>query len=178
MKTSKSRRDGFRHSLGLWWVGVPALLISVGGCVTVQSPEPEPTVTPSGNVLAFEYASKLAECLQAAGWNVEVTDTGGWGVEIGIPEDQAEAYRASNEACSEQVGLADLTLTPELAAYNYENNVRVSSCLEDLGWSTPTPPSRGGYISKVLEDAEAIVWDPYELVPPGDLARAATRCPQ
>lgn len=158
-----------------------ALVFALVACTAPDTRPPSVTEAPpavSGNVVAYETATALAECLRAAGWEVEVTDTGGWGVEIGLPPEQLPAYQQARDTCSADLGVDETVMTDELADYAYDNNLRVVECLHGLGYSTPQPPSREAFITALVEDDDEVLWDPYALVPVDEFGRAARSCPQ
>jgi len=130
-----------------------------------------------GNERMFKTATEVARCLEESGWDAQVTDGGGWGVEAGIPVGQEAAYQVAYEECAIELGYNDVTMTEELAAFNFDNTSRVVSCLTDLGHETPSQPSRSAYITTLMEDPNSQPWDPYELIADEDVAEAAFACP-
>lgn len=130
-----------------------------------------------GNERMFKAATEIARCLEESGWDVQVTDGGGWGVEAGIPVGQEAAYQVAYEVCAIELGYNDVTMTEDLAAFNFENTSRVVSCLTDLGYETPSAPSRSAYITTLMEDPNSQPWDPYELIAEDDVAEAVFACP-
>lgn len=116
--------------------------------------------------------------MQDRGWDVEVTDTGGWGIEAAIPNDQKSAYDAAFDECVQELELDNVQMTPELAEFNYDNNVRVVECLEEAGYSVPQQPAKGAFVQSLLDDPNSVPWDPYELVSADDLHSAILACPQ
>lgn len=132
----------------------------------------------SGNRYDYEASQRIASCLRADGWDVEVTGVGGWGVEAAVPNAQAQVYREAYEACSAEVGYPDATMTDAVAQMIFDNNLRVVECLEAAGYTTPQTPARASFVGHLLEDPDYDGWYPYELVPIDDLPAAALACPQ
>lgn len=154
--------------------------VALTGCSVGAEPAASSSPTPSieGNVYMYEASTAIADCLREQGWDVEVTSGGGWGIEVALPTEQQDAYNTAYDDCAKQTGYDELEMTPDLAAYNYDNTVRVVACLQDKGYSTPDGPTRQAYIDRVLESPDSIPWDPYELIAPADVPQAALDCPQ
>ena len=162
-------------------VGFMVLVLAVAGCSATPADEvsPSPSASaPSGNAVMYEAAHQMGRCMQDRGWDVEVTDTGGWGIEAAIPNDQKSAYDTALAECTQQLGLDDIQMTPELAQFNYDNTVRVIECLDDAGYSTPDGPPQGSYVQALVDNPDSVPWDPYELVPADELQEAILSCPQ
>jgi hypothetical protein len=116
--------------------------------------------------------------LNQRGWETSVDGLGGWGVVSDVPNDQQPIYNADYESCLEDLGLDDFTVTEETAIASYKNNVRVTECLADAQYSIPENPSQAAFVTATLQDPNEEIWNPYSLVPPDDLWKAVTACPQ
>lgn len=163
--------------LGVAVMGIA--LLTATSCATARDETtPKSTPTVEGNIYMYESSNAIAGCLRDKGWEVEVTSSGGWGIEAEFPADQESAYTAAYEECAKETGYDKIEMTPDLASFNYDNTVRVVECLEEAGFSTPDGPTRQAYVDKVLEDPAAVPWDPYEYVPADDLTDAILACPQ
>lgn len=155
--------------------------IALSGCTDPSvSPTSEvnPTPTVEGNQRDFENATLLAACLTERGWDVEVTPGGGWGIEIELADEQADLYREDFDSCLEETGLDEVEMDEELANFVYDNNLRVIECLAEAGYSAEEPPDRDIFVAKIMETPDALIWDPFSLVPQGELPQAVMACPQ
>lgn len=163
-----------------------ALLVSVvftalSGCSSPQvgaDDNPAPNQSVEGNQRDYDNSVLLAACLEKRGWDVEVTPTGGWGIEIELPPEQSDVYRADYDECLLETGLDVIEMTPQLASDVYDNNLRVVACLEGKGYSAEDPPNKDTFVTKLLENPDGNYWDPYSLVPQNEMATAALACPQ
>lgn len=165
-------------------VGLAALACLALGSLSACAAAPEPSESSSaapqveGNQRAYDYSVELAACLTEKGWDVEVDGAGGWGIIWHVPVEQSELIAADDAACAAEIGTDIFDVSEENLEYAYDNNTRVVDCLEARGYDTAAPPSRESFVSKSLDDPDAIVWEPYELVPEGDMSDAVTSCPQ
>lgn len=133
---------------------------------------------PSGNQTEYEWAVALSKCLITDGWDAEVDPQGGWGVVAQVPEDQRSVYDAAYAACMDDTGIASFEVTAETAKASWENNVRVTKCLSDEGYAVSEAPKVDAFVQDTLDAPEEMVWDPYALIPPDDVAQAVLDCPQ
>ena len=164
---------------------VPLILIaavSLAACTTSTSASPSPPAPAStqveGNQRDYENSTMVATCLTDRGWEVEVTPGGGWGIEASFPPEQADVFQADYDACIAEAGLDNVEMTEVLASEIYDNNQRVTQCLDKEGFSTTPAPSRSSFIAKMVENPEGDHWNPYELVSQGEVGKAVSACPQ
>ncbi len=132
----------------------------------------------TGNIRAQQAAVALADCLGEAGWDVSVSEHGGWGVEAAIPVEQERLYDEARLKCLEDLDLLTPSVDVDFAQYSYDNNLRVHNCLIENGYSVSEVPDRNVYVQRLLEDPNKENWDPYAEIFADDLARAVFDCPQ
>jgi hypothetical protein len=169
--------------VGAWRSALCAAVVftALCGCSSPQvqtDDTPAPNQSVEGNQRDYDNSVVIAACLEERGWDVEVTPTGGWGIEVELPPEQSDAYRADYDECLVETGLDDIEMTPELASDVYDNNLRVLECLEGQGYSVEDPPLKDTFVTKLLENPDGDYWNPYSLVPEDEMATAAFACPQ
>lgn len=100
------------------------------------------------------FAADMAACLKESGWEVEVGPDNS--VNIQLREDQADAYDAANEACSESLGYDEEPepLTDAQMKRLYQGLLALSGCLSDKGHEVRDIPSEQAFI-------DGAVFDPY-----------------
>lgn len=139
---------------------------------------PNQNLPVEGNQYEYENAVKTAACMTDKGWEAEVDPQGGWGVVAGFPPEQADIYRADYVDCVDEIGLGSVEITEDVAQRTFNNNVRVTQCLISAGFTTSETPNERTFVSKTMEDPQADVWNPYELIAKDALVNAVTTCPQ
>lgn len=155
------------------------LALFLQSCEEARSnPDPTKTSGTTSSEFSHQWALRMAQCLEDKGWDTTVTSDGGWSIAGSQPPEQKDAFATAMKACSDSLGYSRQNVTEEIANDSYETNLRVSSCLQQLGFDTPPAPSRQTYVSQVMENSGGVLWNPYELVPQDDLPKALTKCPQ
>ncbi len=164
-------------------LGVILVPLTLAGCGP-SAVDPLPTdagglPSPSGNLREYEYNVALAECINEKGWDVVVDGVGGWGIVFeNVPVDQQDAAIAASDECRATLGNEILEVNDDTINYTYDNNLRVTECLDALGYTTPIPPEREVFIAVVLDNPDDDSWDPYEFVSEESIGDAVIACPQ
>ncbi len=125
---------------------------------------------PSSSSLSLEeWANRMVDCVNAAGFPAQTTPDGeGFGVEHS--PDQRELVADLVAKCEEQlVGeglLPDPSATPSLAMIRemYETAMAEHECLLENGLPTTQAPSWDTYLEGILSQDEERVWNPFEKV--------------
>lgn len=107
------------------------------------------------------WISDVVGCLQSQGWDVKADP-----VQMSInadtlPRSQVSAFKKASADCEQQAGPQpnDTPITAAKATQIYEHLLATKSCLEEHGFSTSEPPSRGAFVDDYLNGRAP--WTPY-----------------
>lgn len=109
-------------------------------------PTPYPMATSS-----YEVAARVGACMNALGWDVEVS---GDGFTYEIPREQTDAFRRDSDQCQIDTNsvIPEFDRTPELATIEYEAMERYHTCLADHGVDVPPLPAYGVFEDRLLTE--------------------------
>lgn len=135
-----------------------ACFLLIAGCTTDKTqPDNEDSLAPSTR--APGKMGELQDCLEAAGWEVQV----GLGTLTGpvLPVEQLSLYDADFDRCAEETQFS-APLTAEDLHRLYPLEVAHHQCLIDNGYESESPPSEQQFV----EDWLAVPSDriPYEAI--------------
>lgn len=137
--------------------GVVLTVVAVGGlagCGRDASTAPVASATvANGFEPGMKYSQILADfvtCMDAAGWKVKVSWSGGVETVGDVPQGQYSAWTAAGDACSRSTkwgAVNDLeNFTPAQIKRLYGQEVATHECFAAHGWNTKEPPSEQQYI--------------------------------
>lgn len=149
----KAAAVGGRRVTGLLLVAV-VMGLTVGGC---SSPEEAPSAAPSQDDLFPEgmvrapTTERYLRCMRDAGWDVTPSWSGGTR-SAPISADQASAYDAANEECSESSGWSRAndfsTWSREQIEELYQQEVEAHECFTRIGVASDEPPSLQEFVDR------------------------------
>ncbi|MBO9556721.1 MULTISPECIES: hypothetical protein [Cellulomonas] len=143
-----------------WGLGVTALLAA--GCST-STPDASPPPSASAAAGADGTVHAVRDCMQAAGWDVEVVEQpgGAHGLAGTYPDDQKSRYDEALATCQADNGQSSelpAMTTSDADAY-YDALTTTAQCLRDEGHEPPAAPSRQAFIDAATRGD--IIWNPY-----------------
>jgi hypothetical protein len=130
-----------------------------------------------------DYAVNMVRCLTGKGWNVVLSDQGGYLTPDGIPNEQADQYDADVKSCRAKFGYDKISapnITRAQAQKLYGDLLNVATCVRGQGYTVPDPPSEQTFVD-ALVNYPIPIWHPYQVVQqqggPGELKRIEKACP-
>lgn len=168
---------------------VSALAMSVVLLVSCSSPEVGSTATTSAptsgdtNLSQEERTNLLATCLEERGWSVEKDEKDAAAIKVpDLPDEQEALFLKDAQACYKENGLQIAEPTDDDIVAGYHSLVALKSCLGELGYVVPDPPSLDAYVDAFPYGEEA-GWHPYALLDWGHLSQQEQdhileECPQ
>jgi hypothetical protein len=96
---------------------------------------------------------------------------------------QEKKYERADDACTKSTnwGAIPLDMTPEQAASEFDDLVKVSQCLESRGFEIADPPSKQAFVEALV--AKNTIWFPYDSILKNgatyaEYQKATKQCPQ
>lgn len=128
-------------------------------CVTsCTAPEPPAVRDGAGAPDLDNWAANMERCLEAGGWEMEITPDGG--IHTTVPQGQESSYDDDYRTCEESLGYDESPVyTDDQVRGIYKKVVATAECLTDKGYSPGSPPSEQTFVEQVQSGPGG--WDPY-----------------
>ena len=142
-----------------------------------DSPVPS-AITTQGTARTFsaaEHAAKMAQCMRDQGWAVEPNGSGGYSIQY--PDDQADQYKAAEQACLNIYGNGLPVADEKYASDVYDRLLVVAKCVRAAGYPIDEPPSKATFVEKLMAYPIPICHPYYRAADSGQLAAVQAACP-